>query len=231
VQHEPHSLTGPHRSGVPDLPQPDLANCAREPIHIPGLIQPHGLLLVLDRPGLIIRQSSDNSSELIDIPPEDLIDRPLDDLLGADQCAQLRTMLEGDDFFRANPLKFRLPGRPPGRVFDVLLHKVDAELVLEAEPVEDEDSAAFRTYFDELHMAAARLQAARWPHRFIVRGPSFPGVRHPRPGSPALYGQRSPRHPRCLLPAGRAVRGQQDSSGSSPRHEPLRAAQRFSGPS
>jgi hypothetical protein len=30
----------------------DLTNCDREPIHIPGLIQPHGVLLVLQEPTL-----------------------------------------------------------------------------------------------------------------------------------------------------------------------------------
>ncbi len=32
----------------------DLTTCDREPIHIPGAIQPHGLLLVLREPDLVI---------------------------------------------------------------------------------------------------------------------------------------------------------------------------------
>jgi light-regulated signal transduction histidine kinase (bacteriophytochrome) len=32
-----------------ELPAPDLTNCDREPIHIPGSIQPHGVVLVLDQ--------------------------------------------------------------------------------------------------------------------------------------------------------------------------------------
>jgi hypothetical protein len=31
----------------------DLTNCEREPIHIPGSIQPHGVLLVLKEPELL----------------------------------------------------------------------------------------------------------------------------------------------------------------------------------
>jgi len=31
-----------------DRTQVDLTNCDREPIHIPGSIQPHGAMLVID---------------------------------------------------------------------------------------------------------------------------------------------------------------------------------------
>ena len=36
---------------TPAYSTPDLTNCEREPIHIPGAIQPHGVLLALE-PGL-----------------------------------------------------------------------------------------------------------------------------------------------------------------------------------
>lgn len=39
----------------------DLSNCDREPIHIPGKIQSHGCLLVLQEPELIILQASCNT--------------------------------------------------------------------------------------------------------------------------------------------------------------------------
>ena len=72
---------------IPNRPSPvncavDLSNCAREPIHIPGMIQPHGLLLALDESGLIIRQASENSGELVNIPPGDLVDGLSIELLG-----------------------------------------------------------------------------------------------------------------------------------------------------
>ena len=38
----------------------DLEACAREPIHIPGAIQPHGALFVLDRQSLTVSQASAN---------------------------------------------------------------------------------------------------------------------------------------------------------------------------
>jgi light-regulated signal transduction histidine kinase (bacteriophytochrome) len=41
-----------------------LENCDREPIHIPGLIQPHGALLAFDREGNLVFSSS-NAAELL----------------------------------------------------------------------------------------------------------------------------------------------------------------------
>jgi light-regulated signal transduction histidine kinase (bacteriophytochrome) len=44
-------------------PEPDLEACAREPIHIPGAIQPHGALLVLHPQDLTVLQASANASD------------------------------------------------------------------------------------------------------------------------------------------------------------------------
>jgi light-regulated signal transduction histidine kinase (bacteriophytochrome) len=137
----------------------DLSNCAREPIHIPGKIQPHGLLLVLEEAALIVRRVSANSAELVGIPPGELLDRRLEELLGDDQCAHLRMILRGDDLIRANPLKLRLPDRAAGREFNVLVHGIDGELVLEAEPIEDQDVGDFQSFYHEVRRATARLQA------------------------------------------------------------------------
>ena len=38
----------------------DLTDCDREPIHIPGTIQPYGVLFVLAEPALTVAQVSEN---------------------------------------------------------------------------------------------------------------------------------------------------------------------------
>jgi light-regulated signal transduction histidine kinase (bacteriophytochrome) len=42
----------------------DLTSCDREPIHVPGAIQPFGALLVLDARGVLVRRS-DNAGALL----------------------------------------------------------------------------------------------------------------------------------------------------------------------
>ncbi len=51
----------------------DLSSCDKEPIHIPGFIQPHGFLLCVDNDGLVVQASENCEAHL---------GRPLDTLLG-----------------------------------------------------------------------------------------------------------------------------------------------------
>lgn len=53
----------------------DLEACAREPIHMPGSIQPHGVLLAVDAERGLVTQASANAGEVLGLP--------LDGILGA----------------------------------------------------------------------------------------------------------------------------------------------------
>ena len=50
----------------------DLTNCEREPIHIPGQIQPHGLLLAADLQSLSVVQWSINALAELGVAAETL---------------------------------------------------------------------------------------------------------------------------------------------------------------
>ena len=54
---------------IPALEEVDLTNCDREPIHISGHIQPHGVLLVVREPQLEILQVSENTLHLLGFAP------------------------------------------------------------------------------------------------------------------------------------------------------------------
>ena len=56
----------------------DLTDCDREPIHIPGTVQPHGVLLVLAEPALSVTQVSDNVRQHLSLDVGDILGRPLD---------------------------------------------------------------------------------------------------------------------------------------------------------
>ena len=72
-------LPRPHRSTLPGSAPPglgtvelgtvDLANCDREPIHLPGTIQPHGILLAFDATGRLTHASRNAASVLPRLPP------------------------------------------------------------------------------------------------------------------------------------------------------------------
>ena len=57
-----------------------LEECEREPIHTPGAIQPHGVLLVVEEPSLRLVQASVNASEKLGLFDEVLLGRSLESL-------------------------------------------------------------------------------------------------------------------------------------------------------
>jgi chemotaxis family two-component system sensor kinase Cph1 len=68
----------------------DLTPCEREPIHIPGAIQPHGALLALHPSDLSLAAYSANAPALFGVDPADLRRRPLDALIGASVVAEIQ---------------------------------------------------------------------------------------------------------------------------------------------
>ncbi|GAB5521001.1 MAG: ATP-binding protein [Rhodothermales bacterium] len=53
--------------------QVDLTNCDREPIHIPGSIQPHGVLFVVSASDLRVLQASANAATFLGAPSMDVV--------------------------------------------------------------------------------------------------------------------------------------------------------------
>lgn len=54
-----------------------IENCESEPIHIPGSIQPHGMLLVLSPENGVIRYCSANTPDFIKKQPAEILEKPL----------------------------------------------------------------------------------------------------------------------------------------------------------
>jgi two-component system, chemotaxis family, sensor kinase Cph1 len=116
-----------------NLASVDLTNCDREPIHIPGQIQPHGVLLVLQDPGLNIIQVSSNTEEVIGRVPEALLGTPLSDLLDEQQTQQIQQCLT-EDFESVNPLNLSIVCQDEAIEFDGIVHRRDGVVLLELEP-------------------------------------------------------------------------------------------------
>jgi light-regulated signal transduction histidine kinase (bacteriophytochrome) len=128
-------------------------DCASEPIHIPGSIQPHGLLLTLSEPQLLVLQASINTNAQLGLGPAPLSGQPLGALIGADALAQVRLALADLDADEDELHQVSLDGVR----FDVLLHRHQGLLLLELERTVTPWHAA------ELHVARTlrRLQSAK----------------------------------------------------------------------
>jgi len=71
------------------LPPPDFDDCAHEPIQIPGSIQPHGYLFVLNDADLRIVAVSQNAADLIGLVAAEMIGRPIGDFLMSEMAEGL----------------------------------------------------------------------------------------------------------------------------------------------
>lgn len=116
---------------MPDFPSVDLTNCDREPIHIPGSIQPHGCLLACDpTAGNVVRHSR-NAGEMLGFPGS-LVDRPLHEVLGNTATHDIRNALATAPDPSRPALMPRLKIES-GLEFDVTVHRHDGHAILEFE--------------------------------------------------------------------------------------------------
>jgi two-component system, chemotaxis family, sensor kinase Cph1 len=113
---------------TPAFGQADLSNCEREQIQLAGSIQPHGALLVLREPDLLVIQASDNAADFLELDQ---------DVLGLELCAIRGNLADHIRPHLSDPLK-EIPRAVRCQVgkkqFDVLVHRPpDGGVVVELE--------------------------------------------------------------------------------------------------
>ncbi|WNG49791.1 GAF domain-containing protein [Archangium minus] len=139
----------------------DLTNCDREPIHIPGAIQPHGVLLVLREPMLEIRQVSENVQALLGVTAQDLLGRTLEVLLPSAQVESVRAILLSERLKDHNPLKLTIRGGSGERTFNGIAHRHQGRLFLELEPSSGQEALPFFGFYHQARGSMSRLRDAR----------------------------------------------------------------------
>jgi chemotaxis family two-component system sensor kinase Cph1 len=102
----------------------DLSNCEREPIHVPGSIQPRGVLIAVSDPDYVVQQVSVNLADLTCVDWREALGRPLSDVLGVGAAdAVTRSASAFGDLRERNPVEITLDvGGDPVPV-DALLHR------------------------------------------------------------------------------------------------------------
>ena len=133
----------------------DLDNCAREPIHIPGSIQPHGIMFVLREPGLTIAQVSENVSRILGVDPDELLDKPLSSFLDAEQEKRVRYALDSVDPRENNPVELQIPAKNGAGPLDGFVHRHEGFSFLELE----EASLSYNARFLEFYRAISKLSS------------------------------------------------------------------------
>ncbi len=117
----------------------DLTNCDREPIHVPGSIQPHGVLIALDPGTLSVLQVAGDTERLLGIAPNQLLEHGLE-ALGSAALERLRTFGARDLTIPRPILAFETALQYQGQPLEAAVHMSGGTLILELEPRPSEPS-------------------------------------------------------------------------------------------
>jgi chemotaxis family two-component system sensor kinase Cph1 len=159
----------------------DLDNCAREPIHIPGSIQPRGVLAVVREPDFEVQQVSANVAELLGRPVDAVLGRHLSALIGAEQAAWLQQAASNfGDLRQRNPLECVVDVAGEARAFDAILHRepggvllVELEIAYGERPFSFPNTyQAVRSSVEELNRAATLPRCTRSPRARSATSPA-----------------------------------------------------------
>jgi light-regulated signal transduction histidine kinase (bacteriophytochrome) len=136
----------------------DITTCDREPIHIPGFIQPHGMLLALCESDLTILQASDNTALHLGRAASELLGATLAQVLGEARVQLLGHALSQGQVGAA-PLHV-FSARLGGEEFHALAHRHDGILILELERAVEAGAVSFQNLYSLVSAAVSNLEGA-----------------------------------------------------------------------
>jgi diguanylate cyclase (GGDEF)-like protein len=146
----------------------DLLRCAQEPIHIPGAIQPHGVLLSVYLDDDIVTHASANLDSVTAMPAARAIGARLDTVIGGQAAAAVRAAVAAETKFSAIALNLTLPG-PDGveRHFHVTVSGLQVTIEIESAPAVN-DSGEVLEGAQSLMMKMRMTQSLSMLSRLVV---------------------------------------------------------------
>ena len=136
----------------------DLTNCDREPIHVPGSIQPHGVLIAFVEPSLAIVSASANCAGVLGIAAHELAGRPLATALSATDIERLLSHRDGEGATGLEALSVTTTHGGDVKRWMALIHRHEGIAIVELEPVNAPHDGPGTTLL--LGAASKQLQAA-----------------------------------------------------------------------
>lgn len=111
----------------------DLTTCDREPIHIPGSIQPHGVLLVIDRDLLAVEQVAGDTQMLLGRDHAALLGQSVAAVFEPDTADFIRSQLSSRSDFVAPVVRLGFHSSAAGLPLDMTLHASSGTAIIEIE--------------------------------------------------------------------------------------------------
>jgi chemotaxis family two-component system sensor kinase Cph1 len=119
----------------------DLTTCDREPIHIPGSIQPHGVLLVLDRQSQIVEQVAGDCKAMLGVEPMRILGAAMSELLEQDIDSFVRAQLASPSLSIAPLMRLGVRSRCGAPPLDLTLQAAGGTAIIELEPARRADTS------------------------------------------------------------------------------------------
>lgn len=147
----------------------DLDNCAREPIHVPGSVQPRGVLLVVQDDGGVVLQASENVATVLGRPVDAVLGAPLGDVLGVPAARVVLEQLAAvPDHRTRNPGLVEIATADGTVQLDVVVHRPPPAtladpgpvFVVELEPADGPRPLTYGTTYESVRDAIADLNRA-----------------------------------------------------------------------
>ena len=114
--------------------QVDLSSCEKEPIHIIGTTQSHGVLVACDKATGTIIHIGENSKEVLGIDYQDLLDKDLSKLLGIELAKDILSKIVEDALPEVMEVTIK------AKQFILIPHFSGKGLILDIEPIEQRGS-------------------------------------------------------------------------------------------
>ncbi|MBW4487476.1 MAG: response regulator [Trichocoleus desertorum ATA4-8-CV12] len=138
----------------------------REPIHIIGQIQPHGLLLALHEPDLTITHLSENTQGYFGLASESLLGQPLSHIFTGETVESITALLQNESD-TSNPfaISLKLPplsdsSSPQEAAFLATMHRNAQAIVLELEPMPSANPIESGEFYSQLTRALVNIKQA-----------------------------------------------------------------------
>ncbi|SMH62697.1 ATP-binding protein [Azospirillum agricola] len=144
----------------------DTDSCAREPIHRPGSIQPHGHLLVFGGGDLRLLQASAHVGDLLGITLEKAFGQPADRLFPGEAGAELCRGLAQVPL--REPVQLGVLQCPVGQL-QTIAHRSGDAVILELEAVPTEGVRSLESLYPHLRASIQGLQAAATLNELMTR--------------------------------------------------------------
>lgn len=139
----------------------DLTTCDREAIHIPGSIQPHGVLLVVNRRTLRIEQVAGDARQILGLEVAPQPGMPATAFIDSQAEAFVTELLGAASEKVAPVVRLNVESRSGPGTLDVTLHALDGTAILELEPARRQTSGNSAACVDPIAQLKDLLSAVQ----------------------------------------------------------------------